>query len=147
MNLPDLLRQIVELNESGAVVVNESLDPIEIGLDKRRVERMVANLLQNAANYADGATDVVVSQVRGPDGERRVRISVGDRGPGVPPEERDSIFERFRRGQSHMRGTSAKRAPDSDCHSSVHMQICTSDGLGRRQLGRRRSVRSRYCRA
>jgi two-component system, OmpR family, sensor histidine kinase MtrB len=109
VNLPDLLRQIVELNDSEAVVVNESLDPIEIGLDKRRVERMVANLLQNAANYADGAVDVVMSQVPGPNGERRVRISVGDHGPGVPPEERDSIFERFRRGQSHMRGTSAQK--------------------------------------
>jgi two-component system, OmpR family, sensor histidine kinase MtrB len=109
VNLPDLLRQIVELNDSEAVVVNESLDPIEIGLDKRRVERMVANLLQNAANYADGAVDVVMSQVPGPNSERRVRISVGDHGPGVPPEERDSIFERFRRGQSHMRGTSAQK--------------------------------------
>jgi two-component system, OmpR family, sensor histidine kinase MtrB len=109
VNLPDLLRQIVELNDSEAVVVNESLNPIEIGLDKRRVERMVANLLQNAANYADGAVDVVMSQVPGPNGERRVRISVGDHGPGVPSEERDSIFERFRRGQSHMRGTSAQK--------------------------------------
>jgi two-component system, OmpR family, sensor histidine kinase MtrB len=109
VNLPDLLRQIVDLNESQAQVMNDSLDPIEVGLDKRRVERMVANLLQNAANYADGAVDVVVSQVSGPAGERRVRISVGDHGPGVPPDEQDAIFERFRRGQSHMRGTPAQK--------------------------------------
>jgi two-component system, OmpR family, sensor histidine kinase MtrB len=126
VNLPDLLRQIVELNESQAEVINESLDPIEIGLDKRRVERMVANLLQNAANYADGAADVVMSQVPGPDGQRRVRISVGDRGPGVPPEERDAIFERFRRGQSHMRGTSAQKGTGLGlslvrAHANLHL--------------------------
>jgi two-component system, OmpR family, sensor histidine kinase MtrB len=136
VNLPDLLRQIVELNESGAVVVNDSLDPIEIGLDKRRVERMVANLLQNAANYADGAVDVVMAQVPGPNGERRVRISVGDHGPGVPPEERDSIFERFRRGQSHMRGTSAQKGTGLGlslvrAHANLHFgTVWVEDNLG-----------------
>ncbi|HLI44682.1 MAG TPA: HAMP domain-containing sensor histidine kinase [Acidimicrobiales bacterium] len=67
-------------------------------VDKRRFERIVANLLDNAQHYAGGATDVVVS-VDGP----FARISVEDEGPGIPPEERERIFDRFSRGSSGRR--------------------------------------------
>ena len=109
VNLPDFIRQVIVLNESGAAVVVDSLDPVDVGLDKRRVERMVANLLQNAAIYASGATTVTLKQGPGPDHVRRIRIYVDDDGPGVPEDERDAIFERFRRGQSHLRGTSSQK--------------------------------------
>jgi two-component system, OmpR family, sensor histidine kinase MtrB len=62
-------------------------------VDKRRFERIVANLVENAALYGDGVTRMSVD--RGPSS---VRLAVEDRGPGVPPEERDRIFERFSRG-------------------------------------------------
>ena len=109
----ELIRQVVSLNESEAEVQNDGLDPTYVGVDKRRVERMVANLLQNAANYAGGATVVHVTQREPQDGTtstaRRILVSVDDNGPGVPEEERNAIFERFRRGQSHQRGTSAQK--------------------------------------
>ena len=109
----ELIRQVVSLNESEADVKNDGLDPAHVGVDKRRVERMVANLLQNAANYAGGATVVHIAQREPQQGTassaRRILISVDDDGPGVPEEERNAIFERFRRGQSHQRGTSAQK--------------------------------------
>ena len=74
-------------------------------VDKRRLVRVIANLLDNAAKYGGGATAVEVSLVSDePDDAdsttevRKVRVTVEDRGPGVPPEERDRIFERFARG-------------------------------------------------
>ncbi len=109
VNLPEFVRQVVALNESEADVVVDGLDPVDVGLDKRRVERMVANLLQNAAIYADGATRIALSQHFATDEGRRIRITVDDHGPGVPEDERDAIFERFRRGQSHLRGTSSQK--------------------------------------
>ncbi len=109
VNLPDFIRQVMVLNESAAEVVVDSLDPVDVGLDKRRVERMVANLLQNAAIYANGATTVTLKQAPGPEQVRRIQIYVDDDGPGVPEDERDAIFERFRRGQSHLRGTSTQK--------------------------------------
>ena len=61
--------------------------------DKRRLARVIANLIDNAAKYADSASEVSI--------ERRgdvIRISVEDHGPGVPEEERKAIFSRFSRG-------------------------------------------------
>jgi two-component system, OmpR family, sensor histidine kinase MtrB len=126
VNLPDLIRQIIVVNESEAEVLVDSLDTVSVGLDKRRVERMVANLLQNAANYANGATAVTLAQSIGPDGDRRIRIAVDDDGPGVPEDERDAIFERFRRGHSHLRGTSAQKGTGLGlslvrAHANLHL--------------------------
>ncbi|HET9441696.1 MAG TPA: HAMP domain-containing sensor histidine kinase [Acidimicrobiales bacterium] len=69
--------------------------------DKRRLERVLANLLENAAAYGGGATRVAVER-----GAGGVRLVVEDEGPGVPVEERSHIFERFFRGSaSGRRGT------------------------------------------
>ena len=69
------------------------LDPAVPKADKRRLSRVIANLLDNAAKYGDGATRV---QLRKDDDN--VLIAVEDNGPGVPPEDRESIFYRFNRG-------------------------------------------------
>ncbi|MCZ7525192.1 MAG: HAMP domain-containing histidine kinase [Acidimicrobiia bacterium] len=61
--------------------------------DKRRLERILANLLDNARIHGGGVARVAVERH-----EPNVRIIVEDRGPGVPEEERDHVFERFFRG-------------------------------------------------
>lgn len=50
----------------------------------------VANLLDNALKYGRGAIDVVVE-----DDGKTVRLIVADRGPGIPPEDRERVLERF----------------------------------------------------
>lgn len=62
-------------------------------LDKRRVERVIVNLVENARAHAGGVDRVTVEQKDG-----LVCIGVEDSGPGVPPEQRERIFERFARG-------------------------------------------------
>src|SRR5262249_19047140 len=72
---------------------------VPVLLDKRRVERIVVNLLDNASSHAGGPARIALE-----DGPRdTVRLAVEDAGPGVPPGERDRIFERF------YRGTEARR--------------------------------------
>ncbi|MBV9880238.1 MAG: DUF4118 domain-containing protein [Gemmatirosa sp.] len=56
--------------------------------------RVLVNLMENAAKYAPAGTPVHVRALR--DGPRLV-IEVADRGPGVPPTERERIFEPFYR--------------------------------------------------
>jgi signal transduction histidine kinase len=68
--------------------------------DERRLRRLVENLLDNAARHARSAVHVRVA----PDGER-VALSVEDDGPGVPPELREKIFERFVRAADDERGS------------------------------------------
>ena len=68
-----------------------------ISVDKRRFERIVGNLLENAAHYGGGATLILGEP--GPEPDRpTVRISVDDQGPGIAPGERERVFERFYRG-------------------------------------------------
>ena len=56
------------------------------------------NLLQNAILHNDAATpEVTISSYEKPDS---VVVSVVDNGPGIPPEKREEIFERGKRGQA-----------------------------------------------
>ena len=58
------------------------------------LHRLVLNLVENAMLHTPPGTPVVVS-VRAYDGE--ARLEVADRGPGVPAQRRERIFERFAR--------------------------------------------------
>jgi signal transduction histidine kinase len=68
--------------------------------DERRLRRLAENLLDNANRHARARVRVAVQ----PDGGA-VALSVEDDGPGVPPELRERIFERFVRGDDDERGS------------------------------------------
>lgn len=67
-------------------------------LDKRRLERVIVNLVENAQGHGGGVRRVVV-EPSNEDGRSAdtVRICVEDNGPGVPLDHREQIFERFAR--------------------------------------------------
>jgi signal transduction histidine kinase len=85
-------------------------------IDKRRLERAVANLLENAAQHAGGPVRIGVEG----SGDR-VRIVVEDAGPGVPAAEKARIFERFARGSAarHRVGTGLGLALVAE-HARLH---------------------------
>ena len=68
--------------------------------DKRRLERVLANLADNAERHGGGVARVVVEREGGWAG-----FAVEDSGAGVAAEERERVFERFFRGRAAgMRG-------------------------------------------
>jgi two-component system sensor histidine kinase MtrB len=75
---------------------------VVIETDPRRLERILANLLDNAREHAPGA--IVVVRLRTTADE--VRIAVLDRGPGVPADRLSRIFERFFMADPSRRGGS-----------------------------------------
>jgi len=83
------------------VEVDPRVRGTHLWVDKRRFERVISNLLENASLYGGGATAVRVSP--GDDARRCVRVSVEDAGPGLPPAERTRVFERFYRGHAAFR--------------------------------------------
>ena len=88
------------------VVLGPDVHSVRVGVDKRRFERVMANLLENAANYGGGATVISVTSVPMADAGADVEIAVEDAGPGINPMERSKVFERFYRGSaSGRRGT------------------------------------------
>ena len=72
----------------------------ETYLDRRRVERILVNLLENARDHANGATRVTLDS----DG-LRFTLGVHDAGPGVASSERAHIFDRFARGTASRNST------------------------------------------
>jgi PAS domain S-box-containing protein len=71
------------------------LDPVVARVDPAKVERIVENLLSNAARHTTQATPVWVRVARhGGD----VLVAVDDAGGGVPGELRAALFEPFRQG-------------------------------------------------
>lgn len=70
--------------------------------DRRRIERILVNLLDNARDHGSGATriglDVDTSS-------HYLLLSVEDAGPGVAASERERIFERFARGTASRNST------------------------------------------
>ncbi|MBL9214850.1 MAG: HAMP domain-containing histidine kinase [Opitutaceae bacterium] len=69
--------------------------PLTVATDRDACEQIVLNLLDNAAKYAAAGGEVTVELAPRPGGGARVRVL--DRGPGVPPEHRERIFEKFHR--------------------------------------------------
>jgi K+-sensing histidine kinase KdpD len=69
--------------------------------DPTQLERAFANLLENAVVHADGQQVLVRSRLVGP----RLVVRVVDRGPGVPENMRERIFEPFYRAPGAASGT------------------------------------------
>lgn len=86
------------------VEVDPAVSDTHLWVDKRRFERVMSNLLENASLYGGGATAVRVGPGNGSGSVngsvRSVRVSVEDAGPGLPPTERTRVFERFYRGRA-----------------------------------------------
>src|SRR4051812_35286536 len=91
VNLADLVRTAAD--HAAGRPVTEPAAPLMMSADKRRLERVVANLVANAESHGGGVLAVRLVR-RG----MTARIEVDDAGPGVPPDHRARIFERFARG-------------------------------------------------
>jgi signal transduction histidine kinase len=98
----------VELNETAAEVVagmapwaitqhrplvfQAAEKPVRIRGNAQAIADAIRNLVENAIRHSPGNEEIIISV------DLEGRVSVADRGPGVPPENRERIFERFWRG-------------------------------------------------
>jgi signal transduction histidine kinase len=72
----------------------ERLDETEVRGDELRLQQLIVNLLDNALRVSPGDGEVVLALEGLPS---TARLTVGDRGPGIPPDQLELIFERFHR--------------------------------------------------
>ncbi len=99
--LNKLAREIVA--EQAGIAAGRGIDlgmtnnePVSVAGEPDALRAMISNLVDNAVSYTPpgGTIDVAVLQ----NGLGAV-IEVTDTGPGIPPEERERVFDRFHRGQ------------------------------------------------
>ncbi|MEP7032555.1 MAG: HAMP domain-containing sensor histidine kinase [Actinomycetota bacterium] len=74
-------------------MVVETEPGLEVPLDRLRFTEVVENLLDNAAKFSPPDAPIEVRVAR--DDDDWVIIEIADRGPGITPEHRSSVFERF----------------------------------------------------
>ncbi len=72
-----------------------------VGVDATMTERIIENLLNNAARHTPPGTPIHVGVLDRRDG---VEVVVEDEGPGVPDSLKESIFEPFRQGENARGG-------------------------------------------
>jgi two-component system sensor histidine kinase MprB len=89
------------------------LTPTTVIVEPARIERAVANLIDNAIKYGAGPVDVTVANGR---------VEVADRGPGVDPADGDRIFARF------YRAARDRDAPGSGLGLSIVAQAAAAHG-------------------
>jgi len=114
--------------------VEPGLPPLRA--DRGALRRALVNLLQNAVKFGGDGRWVGLRAESGAAGRREVRITVEDRGLGIPPAEQRRLFEPFFRGEEalsrQIRGSGlglslVKRIVDA--HGGA-VEISTSPGRG-----------------
>lgn len=87
--------------ETSAITVDivDGLPPVRV--DGVLVEQAVINVVENALGYSPAGAPVEVTVRRS---ANNVQITVADRGPGLPPEDVERVFDKFYRGLGEGHG-------------------------------------------
>jgi PAS domain S-box-containing protein len=108
IDLTALVRETVEERRLGApgrrIELKTPAAPVMVTADADRIGQVLTNYVTNAAKYSEGDRPIVVTlRVRG----TPARVEVRDQGPGLAPEQRRHLFERFYRvpGMTVMNGS------------------------------------------
>lgn len=101
VDLDEVVGEVLVATHTGDLEVGSTgVTPVQVTGDPSLLEHVFRNLLENALDHARSRVDVALHQV----GDQAV-LTVDDDGPGIPPELREDVFERFvRLDESRMRG-------------------------------------------
>jgi signal transduction histidine kinase len=103
-DLAALVQEVAEMTRTVApehTVVVRAPDKVDLVADPLRLEQVLVNLLDNARKYSPPGTPIEIGVIPEPDA---VVVAVRDHGAGIPAEEHERIFERFRRLRTDQNG-------------------------------------------
>ncbi|OQX66493.1 MAG: hypothetical protein B6A08_20230 [Sorangiineae bacterium NIC37A_2] len=98
IDLRDLAADVAELYQPAAedrglvLTADVSTVPLPVRAHRQLLAQAMANLLDNAIKYTLPDGDITLAAKLE---EGRPTLVIGDRGPGIPPEQREKVFERF----------------------------------------------------
>jgi two-component system, OmpR family, sensor kinase len=107
MYLDEVIDEVVRAARVVASTKDVTIDPMTIPSasftgDEDLIRRMLVNLIDNAVRHAPGGSTVRIDLDQSDEG---YAIAVRDQGPGISPEIRPHIFERFFRGDAARRSS------------------------------------------
>jgi signal transduction histidine kinase len=100
----------------------------ELEVDRERIQLVFANLLTNAIRHAPQGSAV---RLRGSSANGVVRFEVSDQGPGIAPEQREEIFEKFAQGAASPGGAGLGLSIAREIVAAHGGQIGVSSEVGR----------------
>jgi hypothetical protein len=92
---PLVQRMVREADYVGERSINVGVPGLTVNVDPAKIERIIENLLANAANHTPPGTEVWIGASLDAD---HLLLRVEDSGPGIPPQERESVFAAFAPG-------------------------------------------------
>ncbi|RAJ24904.1 PAS domain-containing sensor histidine kinase [Pedobacter cryoconitis] len=95
-NLSELIdscaEQVFRGDQSHLIITGEK--DLRVNADQERIEQVIINMLTNAVKYAPGSKDIIINLEKISD---TVKVSVIDKGPGIPAEKTPYLFDRYYR--------------------------------------------------
>ncbi len=107
-----LPRMVLDLGAASqpAIVIGERI----------ALHEMIRNLIENAGVYAEKGA--ITIRLRPDEADTRLVLQVIDHGPGIPPEDRERVLQRF------QRGAQAGESPGSGLGLSIALDVATASG-------------------
>jgi two-component system sensor histidine kinase GlrK len=105
VELPPVIKRVADAHQlpmrAKGIKLNVSCPPVAIEGDENKLEVILDNLLSNAIKYSPSYGEIgIVANVKGSE----LVMEVSDQGPGVPPAERERIFDPFYQGKTQAQG-------------------------------------------
>ena len=137
VDLNDLARQVIA--EHMLLAASKSIDlgmgrgePVAVSGDRDGLHIMLRNLVDNAVRYTPEGGKIDVSVYAGPEGPV---LEVTDSGPGIAPDDRARVFDRFYRGAGQeIPGSGLGLAIVRNIAERHHARVILGEGPGARGL-------------
>ena len=116
VELDDLVDAVVQRHQRRtSSPIEYTAEPCQVLDVPALLERAISNMLDNALKWSPPAAPIQVQVIDG-------SVTVRDHGPGIPPDEREQVFERFYRAED------AKSSPGSGLGLSIVRHVAESFG-------------------
>jgi two-component system sensor histidine kinase GlrK len=109
VELPPVIKRVADAHQlpmrAKGIKLSVNCPALAIDGDENKIEVILDNLISNAIKFSPPYGEIsVAANVRGSE----LVVEVQDHGPGVPPEERERIFDPFYQGETQAQGGSVK---------------------------------------
>jgi len=97
----EVAARFASLSGNRKILVRLPSEPVRLIADPDLISRVVQNLLGNALKFTPKSGEIVLGVESDAD---KVRVSVKDSGPGIPPEYQDRVFDKFFQVEARQQG-------------------------------------------